>query len=73
MSPVLLQDLVKQVKWVEFDLYAMHFVAYGLENSMSIVLSSKNLGKFVPIIVKLSAPRTFRKVSGRIEATVQLI
>jgi len=70
---VLLKDLVKHIKWVEFDLCAIHLVAVGLENSISIVLSSRNLGKFVPVIVRLSAPRTFNKVSGWISETVQLI
>ena len=44
---------------------------YVFENSMSTVLSSKNLGKLVPVIVKLSAPSTFRSVLGVIAVTVQ--
>ena len=68
----MLKDLVKHIKWVEFDLCGIHLVAVGLENSISTVLSSRNLGKFVPIIVKLSAPRTFKKLSGWISVTVQL-
>jgi hypothetical protein len=71
-AAVLLNDLVKQIKWVEFDLYGIHLVAAGLENSISTVLSSRNLGKFVPVIVRLSAPRTFKKLSGWISVTVQL-
>ena len=57
---------------MEFDLCGIHLVADGLENSMSTVLSSRNLGKLVPVMVKLSAPRTFKKLSGWIYSTVQL-
>lgn len=71
-AAVLLKDLVKQIKCVEFDFCAIHLVAGVFENSMSTVLSSRYLGKFVPMIVRLSAPRTFKKSSGWILVTVQL-
>jgi hypothetical protein len=63
-AAVLLKDLVRQIKCVEFDLCAIHLVGGVFENSISTVLSPRNLGKLVPMIVKLSAPRTFKKLSG---------
>ena len=73
LSPaILLNYLVKQIKCVEFDFYGMHLVLFGLLNSMSMVLSSRNLGKLVPMMVKLSAPRTLRSSSGWMAETVQL-
>jgi len=62
---------VRQTSLVESETWARHLVFCVFENSISIVLSVRYLGKFVPVIVKLSKPKTLRSVAGAMEVIEQ--
>ena len=49
----------------------IHLVFKVFENSISITLSVKYLGKLVPVNVRLSYPKTFKSIDGWIDAIVQ--
>lgn len=55
---------VMQTNSVELDLTAIHLVAWVSLNAISIEFYLRSLGKFVPLIVKLSAPRIFNSYAG---------